>query len=147
MWTLPAIAPDANPVTGGKGSVWAVVNTDAYGPGPGQALQHTKDYGVTFVPIGNFTVLNSNSNEGWPYPVIASHAAGRVALVAMGPGDVVPHIWASLDSGATWTLVDDSAAGQYITPGVVGLEWDARDPSVLYISTNGRSIVTVRFSQ
>ena len=145
MWTLPAVAPDANPKTGGPGSVWVVANTDAYGPGPGDALQHTRDYGATFTPVGNFTVFNSNSNAGWPYPVVAAHAAGCVALVAQGLGDSVPHVWASLDSGATWTVVDDAAAGQYYTPGVTGLEWDAQDATVLYISTNGRSVIAVKF--
>ena len=144
MWTLPAIAPDANAKTGGAGSVWVVANTDSYGPGPGQALQHTRDYGVTFTPVGNFTVLK-NSNAGWPYPVIAAHASGCVALIAQGPGDVVPHVWASLDSGLTWTVVDDASSGQYYTPGVTGLEWDSQDSTILYISTNGRSVISVKF--
>jgi photosystem II stability/assembly factor-like uncharacterized protein len=147
MWTLPAVAPDANPATGGPGSVWVVTNTDAYGPGPGAALQHTRDFGATFQPVGNFTILNSNSNEGWPYPVLAAHAAGHIALVALGPGDIAPHVWATLDSGATWVVVDDAAAGQYVTPGVTGLEWDAQEPSVLYVSTNGRSVIAVRLAQ
>jgi photosystem II stability/assembly factor-like uncharacterized protein len=142
---MTAVAPDANPTTGGSGSVWVLVNTDNYGPRPGQALQHTRDFGATFTPVGNFTVLNQNNNAGWPYPTVASHKAGCVALTAMGPGDTSPHIWATLDSGATWTRVDNEAAGQYYTRGLTGLEWDAQDATVLYVSTNGRSVIAVKF--
>ena len=51
----------------------------------------------------------------------------------------------SLDGAATWAPVDLAERGHYLAPGVSGLEWDAVDPTVLYVSTNGHSVVVVKF--
>jgi hypothetical protein len=76
---------------------------------------------------------------------LAVHASGRIALVATAAGDALPHVHVSLDGAHSWTPVDLAERGHYLAPGVSGLEWDATDPTVLYISTNGHSVVVVKF--
>ena len=78
---------------------------------------------------------------------LAVHGAGRIALVATAAGDALPHVHVSLDGGGAWAPVDLAERGHYLAPGVSGLEWDAVDPSVLYVSTNGHSVVVVKFDE
>ena len=70
--------------------------------------------------------------------------SGRLALAAAALGDSYPHIYVSLDAGATFTAVDDAAAGTAMASNVMGLEWDAHEEGVLYVSTGGRSVTVVR---
>jgi hypothetical protein len=136
------VAPDASAATGGKGCVYVL------GAGgqiwsrfkPGQALLHTSDYGVSWRPVGNFTA-------SWAAPTLATHRSGRIALTAFAGADELAHVWVSLDSGASWTAVDEPADGEFLAPGVSGLEWDAVDPTVLYVSLAGRSVVVVKLAQ
>ena len=115
---------------GAGGQVWSRFK-------PGSALLHTCDYGATWAAVGNFTA-------GWGQPPLATHASGRIALVAFADGDELSHVWVSVDAGATWTAVDDPARGEYLAPNVGELEWDAVDPTVLYVSTDGHSVVVVK---
>ena len=140
------VAPDASAATGGRGCVYAL------GAGgevwsrfkPGAALLHTCDYGASWTPAGNFTA-------SWAAPTLATHASGRIALTAFAgagpqPGEVA-HVWVSVDSGASWTAVDRAEDGQYLAPGVSGLEFDAVDPTVLYVSLAGHSVVVVKLGE
>jgi hypothetical protein len=121
---------------GGAGAVW-LLGAGACFSGGGGALRRTRDFGRTWATVGAFAV---------PYLApLAVHASGRVALVATAAGDALPHVHVSLDGGATWAPVDLAERGHYLAPGVSGLEWDAVDPSVLYVSTNGHSVVVVKF--
>ena len=73
--------------------------------------------------------------------------ARGIALVATNNNDPTSHVWVSFDRGITWTAVDLAERGHYLAPGVSGLEWDAVDSSVLYISCNGHSVVVVKFDE
>jgi len=102
------------------------------------ALRHSRDFGASWSVVGST-----------PFSVqylapLAAHASGRLAIVATAAGDATPHVHVSLDRGASWTPVDVAARGHYLAPGVSGLEWDAVDETVLYISTNGHSVVVVK---
>jgi hypothetical protein len=133
-----SIAADSSPVSGGNGSVWL------FGAGPcfaagGEALRHTRYFGQTWEAVGNFSA---------PFLApLAVHASGRLALVAFAGADATPHVHASLDGGVSWTAVDVASRGHFLAPGVSGLEWDALDPSVLYVSCNGHSVVVVKFDR
>lgn len=137
-WGLQyALAPDAK---GGAGHEWLLAAV-----GNGTALRRTANFGASWAVVGNFTLPSDTA--GYPYPHIASHRSGRLAFVAVAPGSTAPHVFASLDDGATFLPVDDAARGEYLAPHVSGLEWDAVDPTVLYISTGGRSVSIVKFAQ
>ena len=145
MWSLQAVAPDAKT---GAGAVFALISTNLgwAPPANGTALRRTRDFGVTWDVVGNFSVYGNV--RGYPFPAIASHPSGRLAVLANGPGDEIPHIWVSVDAAlSTWTLVDDAARGEYLAPGVTGLHFDAHDATVLYVSTGGRSLVVVKLSE
>lgn len=109
--------------------------------GSGAALQRTSDYGVSWSVVGNFSAMRS---VAWP---LAAHASGRIALLGYADGSPLAHVWVSIDQGATWTAVDLAARGMYLGTGVSGLEFDSVDPSVLYISCNGRSVIIVDISE
>ena len=145
MWSLQAVAPDA---VSGAGAVFALVSTNlGWAPPPnGTALRRTRDFGATWDVLGNFSVYGNA--PGFPFPCIAAHASGRVAVLANGPGDALPHVWVSVDAGLqAWTVVDDAARGEYLAPGVTGLHFDAHDATLLYVSTGGRSLVVVKLDQ
>ena len=126
------VAPDA---LGGAGAAWLLGAGACFGGGG--ALRRTRDFGATWAVVGAFTV---------PYLApLAVHASGRIAIVATAAGDPLPHVHVSLDA-QTWVAVDLAERGRYLAPGVSGLEWDAVDPTVLYISTNGHSVVVVKLS-
>ena len=135
------IKPDSSTATGGSGCVFAagVFEQAASQIKPGSALLHTCDWGATWTAVGNFTA-------SYAMPTLATHASGRIAITAAAGTDpaAVAHVWVSIDSGASWTLVDDAARGEFLSPGVSGLEFDAVDPTVLYISTGGHSVVVVK---
>ena len=126
----------ARDAVGGAGAVWLLGAGACFGAGG--ALRRTLNYGATWTTVGAFTVHF--------LAPLAVHASGRLALVATAAGDAVPHVHVSLDGARTWTAVDDAARGHYLAPGVSGLEWDALDPTVLYVSTNGHSVVVVKLS-
>jgi len=128
------VAADA---VGGAGAVWILGAGDCFGAG--SALRRTLDFGKTWAVVGAFTARYLSP--------IAVHSSGRIALVATAAGDALPHVHVSLDGALTWTPVDLAERGHYLAPGVSGLEWDALDPSVLYVSTNGHSVVVVKFEQ
>ena len=130
-----SVVPDTSAATGGAGSVW-LLGAGASCFGNGSALRHTADYGASWTTVGAFDVRF--------LAPLAAHASGRLAVVATAVGDPVPHVHVSLDSGITWAPVDLAERGHYLAPGVSGLEWDALDPSVLYVSCNGHSVVVVK---
>ena len=136
------VKPDASAATGGAGCVYALgAGGQAWSRfKPGSALLHTCDFGASWARVGNFTA-------SWSAPTLATHATGRVALTAFAGADAVPHVWVSIDSGASWTAVDQAAQGQFLAPGVSGLEFDAVDPSLLYVSLAGHSVVVVALAQ
>jgi hypothetical protein len=130
-----SVVADTSVVTGGRGAVWLLgAGRDCFGNGT--ALRHTADYGATWTVVGAFSVQYLSA--------LAAHALGRLAVVGTAPGDAVPHVHVSLDSGASWAPVDLAERGHYLAPGVSGLEWDAIDPTVLYVSCNGHSVVVVK---
>jgi len=146
-WGFYAVAPDTSPATGVRGCVYVLATTGAKtSPKPGSALQHTCDFGETFatVPGSNFSLPADTA--GYPAPFIAAHRTGALAVAAVLGDDAVPHVWVSLDASASWAAVDRAEAGQYYGCCVTGLAFDALDPSVLYVSTGGRSLVTVKLS-
>ena len=118
---------------GGAGSVWLLGAGACFGAGGG--LRRTRDFGGSWAVVGNFT-------SRFLAP-LAVHASGRIALTATAAGDALPHVHVSLD-GQAWTAVDLAERGHYLAPGVSGLEWDAVDPTVLYVSLNGHSVVVVK---
>ena len=126
----------ARDAVGGAGAVWLLGAGACFGAGG--ALRRTADYGATWSTVGAFTLQY--------LAPLAVHASGRLALVATAAGDAVPHVHVTVDGGKTFLAVDDAAQGHYLAPGVSGLEWDAVDPSVLYVSTNGHSVVVVKLS-
>jgi hypothetical protein len=68
-------------------------------------------------------------------------------LLAFSDGALTAHVWVTDDFTAeppAWTAVDIVDRGHYLGTGVSGLEWDAVDPSVLYISTNGHGIIVIK---
>lgn len=139
-WQQVAIVPDR---VAGNGSVWVLSTCGIDGPSAGNALLHTTDYGATWTTIGNFTFL-ANPAPQFSYPFLAVHGS-RIAMAAAAPGDAYPRVYVSFDAGATWTAIDDPDAGTAMAPNVNGFEWDALDPTVLYISTAGRSVAVVKF--
>jgi len=132
-----SVAADSSAASGGRGAVWIFGAGDCFAGGA--ALRHSSDFGRTWTTVGNFSA---------PYIApLAAHASGRLALVAFSGADSAPHVHASLDGGASWTAVDLAERGHYLAPGVSGLEFDAVDPSVLYVSCNGHSVVVVKFDR
>jgi hypothetical protein len=120
----------------GESGVWLLGAGACFGA---SALRHSRDLGQTWTEYGNFTV---------PFLApVAAHASGRLAIVAFAAGDTTSHVHVSLDGALTWTPVDLAERGHYLGPGVSGLEWDAVDKTVLYISTNGHSVVVVKFDE
>ena len=109
--------------------------------GHGSALQRTADYGATFSVIGNFSAMHS---VAWP---LAAHASGRIALLGYADGSEYAHVWVSLDLGVNWFAMDLAERGMYLGTGVSGIEFDSIDPSVIYISCNGRSVIIVKLSE
>jgi len=49
MWQQIAVRPDT---LGGNGSVYVLSTLDG-----GRGLLHTRDYGASWAPVGNFTIL------------------------------------------------------------------------------------------
>jgi hypothetical protein len=54
-------------------------------------------------------------------------------------------VYVSLDGGLTFTAIDQPPFA--MASNVQGFEWDAMDPTTLYISTAGRSVAIVKFNQ
>ena len=129
------VADRAAAARGDGGGVWLLGAGACFGGG--RALQHSSDFGATWTVVGNFSV---------PFLApLAAHASGRLAVAAFAAGAATPHVHVSLDGAESWTPVDLVERGHYLGSGVSGLEFDAVDPTVLYISTNGHSVVVVRF--
>jgi hypothetical protein len=135
-----AVAPDASAASGGPGHAYVLTASTS-----GRALQHTSDYGATFTVVGSFGYPVAEDPYA-PYPYIATHPSGRVAIIASALGDdpSAPHIYVSVDGCDTWTVVDRAEDGQYLGFGVAGLTWDAMDPTLLYVGTQGRSLTVVK---
>lgn len=120
----------------GAGAVFVLTSCGSLG----SSLLRTSDYGATFSPVGNFTVPSSTA---WP---LASHASGRLAMLAFAAGSPTAHVWVTTDVTSeppVWISVDAVERGHYLGTGVSGLEWDAVNPDVLYISTNGHGVIVV----
>lgn len=70
-------------------------------------------------------------------------------MLAFADGAPTAHIWVTIDVTAeppAWTAARVDVVerqGHYLGTGVSGLEWDAVDPNVLYISTNGHGVIVV----
>ena len=128
-----SIARDA---AGGAGALW-LLGAGSACFGAGGALRRTRDFGATWATVGAFSTQ-------YLAPLAVHAGSGRLAVVATAAGDALPHVHVSLDGGATWAPVDLAERGHYLAPGVSGLEWDALDPTVLYVSTNGHSVVVVK---
>jgi hypothetical protein len=122
----------------GAGSIFLLGAGECFNQG--KAFQHTIDFGKTWTVVGNFTVRFLS-------PLAVHASTGRIALVATNNDDPTSHVWVSLDRGNSWTAVDLAERGHFLAPGVSGLEWDAVDSSVLYISCNGHSVVVVKFDE
>lgn len=131
------VADPTAPARNESGGVWLLGAGTCFGS---SALLHSRDFGQTWTARGgNFSV---------PYLApIAVHASGRLAIVAVADGDATPHVHVSLDGAMTWVPVDLAERGRYLAPGVSGLEWDAVDKTVLYVSTNGHSVVVVKLDE
>jgi hypothetical protein len=130
-----AVIADPTAPARGEPGVWLLGAGACWGRGA--ALRHSADYGASWTVFGNFSV---------PYLApLAAHASNRLAVVAYAGSDATPHVHVSLDGAASWAPVDLAERGHYLAPGVSGLEWDALDPTVLYISLNGHSVVVVKF--
>jgi hypothetical protein len=127
--------PDA---LGGAGAVWVLGAGQCWGAG--SALRRTQDYWATWGVVCNFSLQYLS-------PLAVHAATGRIALVATVQGEATPHVHVSLDGARTWQPVDLAERGHYLAPGVSGLEFDAVDPTVLYISTNGHSVVVAKFDE
>jgi hypothetical protein len=129
------IVPD---IISGNGSIYLLGAGICFNSG--KALQHTLDFGQTWSSIGNFTVQYLS-------PIAIHGSTGRIAIVGRMNNDVTNHVWVSLDNTKSWIAVDLASRGHYLAPGVSGLEWDSMDPTILYISCNGHSVVVVKFDQ
>jgi len=122
----------------GAGSIFLLGAGECFNEG--KALRRTIDFGKTWTVVGNFTMRFLS-------PLAVHASTGRIALVATNNDDPTSHVWVSVDRGNTWTAVDLAERGHYLAPGVSGLEWDAVDSSILYISCNGHSVVVVKFDE
>ena len=128
-----SVVPDA---VSGVGAVFVLAGCSEQG----SALVRTDNFGASFRPVGNFSVP---PYDAWP---MASHATGRLALLAFANGAPTAHVWVTINATAEsplWTAVDIAERGHYLGTGVSGLEWDAVDPAILYISTNGHGVVVI----
>lgn len=139
-----AVAPDSSAAMGGPGHAYSLTPSRT-----GAALRHTTDFGASFSVVGNFSfppVTSLGLDVQSAYPYLATHPSGRVALVATALDDepLTTHVYVSLDSATSWTVVDRAEDGQYLGSGVTGLHWDAQDPTLLYVSTAGHSLVVVK---
>eukprot|EP01120_Amphizonella_sp_Union-15-10_P010253 TRINITY_DN4081_c0_g4_i1.p1 TRINITY_DN4081_c0_g4~~TRINITY_DN4081_c0_g4_i1.p1 ORF type:complete len:211 (-),score=49.59 TRINITY_DN4081_c0_g4_i1:40-672(-) len=117
-------------------NLWAVIWTVKDSK---NALWRSVDGGLTWSPVGSFSVTDLSGNNqlnGGIHPAVDAYD-GQVVVYAKGPGDIGFGVWYSPDEGATWqSLTSDT----FYLASVQSVSIDPRNRGKVYVALNGRSV-------